>query len=154
MMNAPGSALVKTMPNEVVNWIAESVIVWSSYNGVRDNETEWFFKEPEECPEPEVVEVIVERPVYIEAECPACLDTPCPQPLCPIVDCPVPEPCSPVICPPIPTVICEPTECEECLCDEYCASQTEPVYIDLGGEIEDEEDDESSGHDEGYYDDD
>ncbi len=29
MMNAPGQALVKTMPDEVVNWIAETAILWA-----------------------------------------------------------------------------------------------------------------------------
>lgn len=97
----------------------------------------------------------MERPVYIEAECPACPE-PSPCAICPIVDCPVPEPCTPIFCPEPKTVICEPTECDECLCDEYCASQTEPVYIDFGEEVdvgtEDEEDNDSE-HDEDYYDD-
>ena len=116
MMNAPGPALVNTMPDEVVNWIAETAIVWAQHEGIRDNETEWFFQEPEECPEPEVIETVVEVPVYLEGECP-----PCPEPEacdpCPIVDCPIPEPCPTPFC---DELKCE--ECEECLCEEYCES--------------------------------
>ncbi len=94
------------MPDEVVNWIAETAILWAAKDGVRDNETEWFFIEPEECPEPEVVEVIVEKPVYLETECPVCPEVePCAP--CPIVDCPVPEPCPVPLCPDV-----EPVECE------------------------------------------
>ena len=70
--------------------------------------------EPEECPEPEVVEVIVERPVYIEAECDCPDIAPC-EP-CAVCDCPVPEPC------PVPYCPDTECECEECLCDEYCES--------------------------------
>jgi hypothetical protein len=51
-MGAKGSDLVKTMPDEVVNWIAESSILWAEENDVTDNSTDWFFEEPVVCPEP------------------------------------------------------------------------------------------------------
>ena len=129
MMNAPGEALVKTMPDDVVNWIAETAIIWAQKEGVRDDDTEWFFVEPEECPEPEVVEVIVEREVFVEAECEPCQEQTCDP--CPIVDCPVPEAC--------PFPICEECVCEECLCDEYCEAQLSAIPL---GDAEDEDDDE------------
>jgi hypothetical protein len=42
-MMANGSSLVATMPDEVVNWLAETAIVWAQNNNVTDNATEWFF---------------------------------------------------------------------------------------------------------------
>lgn len=93
-MNANGSDLVRTMPNEVVNWMAETAILWAEENNVTDNSTDWFFEEPEVCPEPVTIyeEVIVEREVEVEVPCPACQE-------CPVVDCPVPEACPVVVCP-------------------------------------------------------